>query len=201
MRRSHELFLVEQIVDDLRLTVLEPTDGEVRVHAQSLADYYNEPTNRALLTNTQDFSAEDVVDQFAEMRADGGRPFLLMVDGALVGDSDLRRVEGRAAEYAVMVGPRASQAKGLGTRFSLMVLALAFERLGLDEIYASVRPENAGSLRMLEKVGYVVDASPAARRFAEASDDVCLSITAAALARLHREEMSRIRIELRDVSS
>jgi RimJ/RimL family protein N-acetyltransferase len=82
-----------------------------------------------------------------------------------------------------------------------MVLALAFERLGLDEIYASVRPENAGSLRMLEKVGYVVDASPAARRFAEASDDVCLSITAAALARLHREEMSRIRIELRDVSS
>jgi hypothetical protein len=52
---------------------------------------------------------------------------------------------------------------------------------------------------MLEKVGYVVDASPAARRYAEASDDLCLSITATTLGRMHREEIARIRIEPRDV--
>jgi RimJ/RimL family protein N-acetyltransferase len=194
-----ERFLVEWITDVGLLELVEPTDAEVRLQARALADFYNEPSNRALLTNTQEFTAEDVVDQFAEMRAQGGRLFLLKVDGEVVGDCDLRNVEGRVAEYAIMVGPRASQAKGLGTRFSVMVIALAFERLGLDHVYASVRPDNAGSLRMLEKVGYVRDASPAARRYAEELDDVCVCIDAATFRRAQSDAIARVRIELREL--
>jgi RimJ/RimL family protein N-acetyltransferase len=195
--RSRELFLVEWAVKDTRLTLVEPTGEEVRAHAAALADYYNHAANRALLSNTHDFTEGDVVRQFAAMREVRGRPFLLMVGGALIGDCDLRNVQGHTAEYAVMVGPRAWQARGYGTRFSLMVLALAFERLGLDRVYASVLAENAGSLRMLAKVGYVLDASPAARRYAEKPDDVCVSIAAAAFRRAHSEAMARIRIEVR----
>jgi RimJ/RimL family protein N-acetyltransferase len=193
-----ERFLLAWITDVGRIELVEPTEKEVRVHAQALADFYNEPSNRALLTNTHDFTADDVADQFAEMRAHGGRPFLLKVEGEVVGDCDLRNIEGRVAEYAIMVGPRASQAKGLGTRFSVMTLALAFERLGLDHVYASVRPDNAGSLRMLEKVGYVLDASAAARRYAEELDDVCVSIDAATFRRAHGNAIARIRIEIRE---
>jgi RimJ/RimL family protein N-acetyltransferase len=194
-----ERLLVEWITEVGRLEIVEPTEEEVRMHAQALADFYNEPSNRALLTNTHDFTADDVVDQFAEMRAQGGRTFLLKVEGEVVGDCDFRNVEGRAAEYAIMVGPRASQAKGLGTRFSVMVHALAFERLGLDHVYASVRPDNAGSLRMLEKVGYVRDASPAARRYAEEPDDVCVGIDAATFRRAHADAIARVRSDMREL--
>jgi ribosomal-protein-alanine N-acetyltransferase len=171
-----ELFLVESTLGDARLRLVEPTLDEVRVHATTLAEFYNEPVNRALLTNEHEFAADDVVEQFREMREEGGVPFLLFADETMMGDCDLRHIEGSSAEFAIMVGARSKQARGLGTRYSAMLLALAFGRLGMEKVYASVRPENFGSLRMLGKVGYVVDASPAARRFAEADDDVCMSV-------------------------
>jgi RimJ/RimL family protein N-acetyltransferase len=195
---SGELFLVEWPVDGSELRLVEPTPAEVRMHATELASAYNEPTNRALMTNEHEFSAEDVVDQFEAMRKEGGRPFLLFDHDVLIGDSDLRRIEGDAAEIAIMVGARARQGKGYGTRFSWMLTAFAFDRLKLSKVYASVRPENAGSLRMFEKLGYVIDTSPEARRYAEEDDDVCLSIDRAAFAnesgpRLAREPL-RIRV-------
>lgn len=200
MSFARRLLRVEWVAGESKFAVLEPTMEEVGAYAQRLADFYNEPTNRALLTNTHHFSAEDVVDQFSEMRATGDRPFLLMVDGALVGDCDLRNIERHTAEYAVMVGARALQSKGLGTRFGLMVMALAFDRLGLQRVYASVRPDNWGSLRMFEKLGYVVDARPAARRYAEAPDDVCVSISASAFRHVHANVVADLRIEVREVS-
>jgi RimJ/RimL family protein N-acetyltransferase len=141
-----------------------------------LADYYNEPVNRALMTNDREMSPADVVTQFEAMAAEGGRPFLLYVDGGLIGDCDFRHVTHHHAEFAIMIGPRQTQARGLGTRFTIMATLGAFGPMGLSRVYASIRPENAGSLRMFEKVGYRVDASAEARRFAEAPDDVCVSI-------------------------
>jgi len=194
-----ELHMVEWRENDADLRLIEPTLDEVRVHAAMLAEFYNEPVNRALLTNEHEFDADDVILQFAEMREEGGHPFLLFADGAMMGDSDLRRIEGRTAEFAILVGARARQAKGFGTRFGVMMHAFAFGPLGLERLYASVRPENAGSLRMLGKVGYVVDTSPAARRFAEEDDDVCMSVDAAAFARLHGGEVGGIRVTERGI--
>ena len=181
-----ELFVVDWLVGELHLRLVEPTTDEVRSHAEALAGFYNEPYNRALLTNEHEFAADDVLVQFAEMREEGGRPFLLFADETMMGDCDLRHFEGTTAEFAILVGARARQAKGFGTRFSTMLLALAFESLGRETVYASVRPENIGSLRMLQKVGYIVDASPAARRFAEAEDDVCLSVDARTFTSAHQ---------------
>ncbi len=180
-----ERYSLEWQAAGLRLRLVEPTLREVREHAEALARYYNEPTNRALLTNEQDFEAEDVVDQFRGMWQSGDRPFLLYVGDDLVGDCDLRNVEADRAEFAILVGPRQTQAKGLGTRFSTMVLLLAFDRLAMSRIYAAIRPENAGSLRMFEKVGYDVDGTPEARRYAEEADDVCVSITAEKFRTMH----------------
>jgi len=183
--------------DEPGLRVAEPTLEEVCVHAGALAGYYNEPTNRALLTNEQDFDARDVVDQFKGMWAAGDRPFLLYVGESLVGDCDLRHVEDDRAEFAILVGPRATQAKGLGTRFSKMVHLLAFGPLRMSRVYAAVRPENAGSLRMFEKLGYEVDQTPEARRYAEAPDDVCVSIGAETFRRLHEATAAVVEIAVR----
>jgi RimJ/RimL family protein N-acetyltransferase len=186
-----ERYVVEWSTGGFELCLIEPTIEEVRLHAAALAQDYNEPRNRALMTNEHDFTGKDVVDQFASMQAEGGRPFLLFDEHDLVGDCDLRHIDGASAELAIMVGPRAAQGKGLGTRFSIMLMALAFDRLGLTTIYASVRPENTGSLRMFDKLGYRVDTSPEARRFAEAEDDVCLSMDAQTFSAKHTERLVR----------
>jgi RimJ/RimL family protein N-acetyltransferase len=193
MRGVVELYAVDW--DELSL--FEPTMGEVRAVAAELALHYNEPVNRALMTSEEDSSAEDVIAQFAAMRAAGDRPFLLSISGVVVGDADLRNIERDRAEYAVMVGPRKDQARGLGTRFSSMALVLAFGPLALRRVYASVRPENKGSLRMFEKVGYVVDRSADARRYAEEPDDVCLSIGLEDLRRAQPEALARSRTSVR----
>jgi RimJ/RimL family protein N-acetyltransferase len=194
---SAERLVVEWRVGDARLRLVEPTTEEVRAHAATLAECYNEPRNRALLTNEHEFAPEDVVEQFDEMRRDGGRPFLLFSDDAMMGDCDLRHVEGSTAEFAIMVGAREHQARGLGTRFATMLHALAFGRLGMKRVYATVRPENAGSRRMLEKVGYVLDESPEARRFADAEDDVCVSVDAASFARAQGSAIAAVQVRLR----
>jgi RimJ/RimL family protein N-acetyltransferase len=180
-----------------RLTLREPTRDEVVTVAAELAAHYNEPVNRALMTNESDHSPEDVVEHYDGMWSAGDTPFFLFLDGALVGDCDLRHVKGGAAEFAILVGPRATQGKGLGTRFSVMALVLAFGPMGLSRVYAAVRPENAGSLRMFAKVGYEIDASEAARAYAEADDDVCFSIDAARFRTLHEAALREVRVSTR----
>jgi RimJ/RimL family protein N-acetyltransferase len=180
------------------LSLFEPTPDEVRAHAARLAADYNEPTNRALMTNETDMSPEDVVTMFEEMWAEGGHPFLLLDGAALVGDCDFRELDGAGnAEFAVMIGPRGAQGRGLGTRFGIMAHAVAFGPLGLRRVYAAIRPENAGSLRMFEKLGYARDESDAARRYAEAPDDVCLSIDYASLRARHEGALAEIAVRQR----
>jgi RimJ/RimL family protein N-acetyltransferase len=177
-----------------RLVIGEPTLDEVRAVAPMLSDFYNEPVNRALMTNEHAMSAADVVAQFEEMWSDGGRPFLMSLDGVVVGDCDFRHIEPTGAEFAILVGPRSTQSRGLGTRFATMALAVAFGPLAFRRVYASIRPENAGSLRMFAKVGYVLDASPSARKFAEEPDDVCVSIDAAHFASTRAAESAEIEL-------
>jgi RimJ/RimL family protein N-acetyltransferase len=194
-----ERYAMDWFVEGAKLRVAEPTASELSAQANALAAYYNEPTNRALLTNERDFSAEDVAAHFALLRAEGGRPFLMFEDDSLIGDSDLRRVERHEAEFAILVGARDRQGRGRGTLLSVMVHALAFGRLALEKVYVSVRPENLGSLRMLAKVGYSLDATSEARRYADALDDVCLSVDAWSFqaGAAHRLPTGSIRVTVR----
>ena len=175
--------------------IAEPDLAALQAAAPLLSGWYNEPQNRALLTNEQDLSPEDVLAHYAAMRAGGDRPFLFYQDGALVGDGDLRGFAtwqaGPEAEYALLIGEHGAKGRGLGTRLSLLVLHLAFGPLGLARVFASVIPKNTGSLRMFEKLGFHVDASPAGRRYAEHDRDVCLRMEAAEFARLHGDRLSR----------
>jgi RimJ/RimL family protein N-acetyltransferase len=178
------------------LALAEPTLAEVQAAAAQLSTDYNDPINRALMTNESDMSPAEVVEMFQSMWKRDGRPFLLRADRSLVGDCDLRRVDAknRTAEFAIMVAPRSLQGRGLGTRFSIMVLAVAFGPLGLAHVYASVRPENGRSIRMFERVGYERDESPAARSYAEHPDEICFSINSHRFRRLHVEALGHIRI-------
>jgi RimJ/RimL family protein N-acetyltransferase len=159
-----------------RLRAFEPTLTEVLAAAPLLAAFYNDSHNSAMMTNTHEMSAAEVVETFQSMRAAGDRPFLLEQDGELMGDADFRKIQGAEAEFAILVGHRAQQSRGLGTRYAAMMHAAALRVLGFERIYATVIPMNIASRRMLEKLGYQVDQSSRAASFADAEDDIAMSI-------------------------
>ena len=93
-----------------------------------------------------------------------------------MGDADFRNVEDGTGEFAIMIGGRASQGRGLGTRFGLMLHGFGFGTLGLERIYISVIPANGASRRLFEKLGYQIDDSPEAREFIDEESDITMSL-------------------------
>ena len=179
------------------LVALEPSLDEVSPLAARLAAAYNDPHNAPLLGHTAELSAADVLDHYRTLAEDDARPFLLYRDGALAGDGDLRGIAGGAAEFAFLIADPAAQGRGLGTRFAIMIHALAFGPLALERIYASVIPANTASRRVFEKLGYTADDSEPARAYGD-DGDVVLSIDRAAFARAHGETAAQVRIHPRD---
>jgi RimJ/RimL family protein N-acetyltransferase len=179
------------------LTAIEATPDEIAQHATALSAGYNEPRNAELMGHTAAISPAEVVESYAEGIAAGMRAFLLFEHGALAGDADLRNVRDGAAEFAFMIGAPSAQGKGLGTRFALMIHAFGFRELQLAHIYASVVPHNVASRRVFEKLGYVVDDSPAARAFADEPGDVTLALDRASFERAHASTLAAIRIGVR----
>ena len=165
----------------------EPTRQEVAAAAPALSRYYNDSHNRAMMAHGEDMSPEDVVEHYDSVWGEGGRNFLLDIDGTLMGDADLRHVDmaTRTAEFAIMIGQRATQGRGLGTRFALMLHALAFGALGLESIYITIIPANKASQRLFEKIGYQLDASAAARAYIDEEDDITMSFSRDQFQRLH----------------
>ena len=190
-------WLIEAPWGQGRLRASEPTLREVVAAAPLLAAFYNDRHNAAMMTNTQEASAADVVETFHAMRAAGERAFLLELDGELTGDADLRHVQGAEAEFAILVGRRVQQSRGLGTRFAAMLHAAALRVMGFERIYATVIPQNIASRRMLEKLGYQVDTSPHAASFADAEDDIAMSLDRVHFERAHAELLTQAVITAR----
>ena len=180
------------------LLAIEPDDDELRRAAPELAAFYNDGHNRLMMGHDDEpHTASDVVSYYEELRAEGGRPFLLQVDGVLMGDADFRNVEDGAGEFAIMIGGRASQGRGLGTRFALMLHAFGFGTLGLERSYISVIPANLASRRLFEKLGYQIDDSPEAREFIDEESDLTMSLARPTFERARTDEQAAIRAFVR----
>jgi RimJ/RimL family protein N-acetyltransferase len=160
--------------------------------AAELAGFYNDPHNAALLSNTVQLSADDVVQLWREAADDGARAFLLWRGGTLVGDCDFRHVAEGAAEVAILIGPTHLQGMGLGRRFAVMQLALGFDELGLERAYVAIRPFNAASLRLFGGIGFVRDDTPAGRAYAEDEDDVCMVLDRGTFVARHADALAEI---------
>jgi RimJ/RimL family protein N-acetyltransferase len=188
------------------LTAVEPTAEELAAAASDLAGYYNDAHNRVMMGHEEEpFTAAAVAGYYRELRADGGRPFLLQrTEGgalSLLGDGDLRNIEDGTAEIAIMIGGRAVQGRGLGTRYATMLHAFAFRVLGLERLYISVIPANAASRRLFEKLGYEIDDSPEARDLIDEETDLTLSVSRARFEATAAAGLAQIRTYERDKTS
>ena len=184
---------IEWTTSDGRLTAIEPDAEEVRAHAHLLAEAYNEPHNRSMMGH-EEMTADDVADYYAAMGAEGGRLFLLFRDGALVGDADLRHMADGHAEFAIMIGARRTQGKGLGTRFALMLHAFAFRSLRLERVFVTILVANSASRRLFEKLGYQLETTALARSFLDDEDDLALSIGRTEFEQTHRAALTEIEV-------
>ena len=180
---ARERFRVEHQSPVGVLSAVEPTLAEVRAAASQLSEYYNDDHNSSMMAHEERLSPEDAIEFFEETTADGGRCFFLYLDGVLVGDADFRDVDGGCAEFAIMIGDRSLQGKGLGKKFTIMLHELAFRNLGLERIYATFVPANFISMRMFEKLGYERDESPVSRSFTDDESDISMSVDGAAFRR------------------
>lgn len=171
--------------EECLLRAFEPTVAELEAAALRLSQQYNDPYNRAMLTNSVAMSADDVMDHYHEARQRGDRLFLLERDGVLMGDADFRHFDARSAEYAILIGSRDQQGRGLGGKFTVMLHALAFRDWALERVYVNIIPANQPSLRMFQRLGFESDASPRARSLAEEATDATLSLDAAGFRQRH----------------
>ena len=180
------------------LTALEPTDDELRRAAPALAVSYNDSHNRVMMGHDDEpHTAGDVIAYYEQLRIEGGRPFLLYMDGVLMGDADFRNIADVTGEFAIMIGGRASQGHGLGTRFALMLHAFGYDVLGLERIYISVIPANAASRRLFEKLGYQPDDSPEARALVDEQTDLTMSLARSAFDPARIADQAAIRAAIR----
>jgi RimJ/RimL family protein N-acetyltransferase len=172
---------------------LEPGLAELEARALQIAVAYNDPYNKAMMDNREEFSARGVLDLWKEMRKAGGRPFLLYRDGLWMGDADFRGIEDGRAEFAIMIGPRAGQGKGVGTAFGVMLHALAFQVWRLERVYVTILPANIPSQRLFARLGYRIDESATARSYADNDGDVSMSCDEAAFLAAHQAAVSELR--------
>jgi RimJ/RimL family protein N-acetyltransferase len=186
-------FDVEYRDAQVRLRAFEPTPDEVRAAAVELSRYYNDEHNRAMLTHEDDMSVEEVADYYTESCGRGDRLFLLEQDGVLVGDADFRHIDACSAEYAIMIGARNLQGRGLGRKFTTMLHAWAFRGLGLARVYVTILPANRPSLRLFEQLGYGLDRSSRARSLIDEESDVTLSVERSAFEKQHSTIMDDVR--------
>jgi RimJ/RimL family protein N-acetyltransferase len=179
------------------LRAFEPTLEEVRLAATRLSGFYNDAHNRTMLTHEDDLSAEKVVEYYGESRTGGDRLFLLEQDGELIGDADFRNFDAESAEYAILIGARNLQGRGLGRKFTTMLHAWAFRGLGLDRVFVTILPANRASIRLFEQLGYELDNGPRARSLIDEESDVTLSIQRSAFEMQHGATMDLARFRRR----
>lgn len=63
------------------------------------------------------------------------------------------------ADVSYFLGERSAWGKGIGTEAVRLATRFGFERLGLHRLQAGLYAGNVGSRRVLEKAGYVLEAS------------------------------------------
>lgn len=171
-------FCIQWSVSDLgELRAVKCDLKLLQLHSNWLAQCYNEPYNQEMMGNSQCFTSENVIEYYQESWQKGNLMFLLFVGDEIVGDADYRNCSKGCAEFVIMIGSRNWQGKSLGTNFGIMLHHFAFDFFQFKKIYSTILPQNKVSIKLFNKLGYSIDNTPAAKKFADSDVDLCFSIS------------------------
>lgn len=79
---------------------------------------------------------------------------ILGPNGARVGTVSLSGIDGKSCEIGYMIGDGSARGKGYAAEAVRAAVRLAFEELGVERVYARIRPGNTASERVVERVGF-----------------------------------------------
>ena len=90
-----------------------------------------------------------------QLRTGSGVPFVVMLDGEVVGQLSVSELSGGALQSAQIGYWVSEHVAGQGVTPMAVALAIdyLFAELGLHRVEICIRPENAASLRVVEKLG------------------------------------------------
>lgn len=103
------------------------------------------------------YSPEETRKRFERYSAPDRRHFLILLDGRPAGETGIKHIdwEKREGELSIHLQNDAVKNRGIGTKAERLLLAYAFEELGLNAVTARAIEKNTRSQRVLEKVGFV----------------------------------------------
>lgn len=117
-----------------------------------------------------------------QLRTGSGAPFVITLDDAVVGQLSVSEVSGGALRSAQLGYWIARSAAGRGATPTACALAIdyLFLELGLHRVEICIRPENAPSLRVVEKLGLRYEGRRAAYIHIDGAwrDHDCFAVTA-----------------------
>ena len=95
------------------------------------------------------------------------RVFAVLLDGRVIGECQLKRIdpEKRAATLSIILSRGEYKNRGFGTEAEALLVAYAFDTLGLDAVLADTVLRNERSRHVLEKNGFVLIGSDASFKY------------------------------------
>ncbi len=102
------------------------------------------------------YSPEKVEAYWREQDVPTRRVFAIMLDGRMIGEIKLKYIDfdKRTCSMGVHLLDDSVKEKGYGTQAEKLILAYAFETLGMDEVHADALHGNTRSQHVLVKVGF-----------------------------------------------
>ena len=94
---------------------------------------------------------------WARIIAGSGAEFLRLgveLEGRLVGYTDLGHLSPTFGEWGIGIGERAQWGRGIGRQAGRLMLAHAFQTLGLETVTAAVRAPNTRSHALTRRLGF-----------------------------------------------
>ena len=121
-------------------------------------EWINNPENNQFLHYDIPICVEKTEKWFESHIGDDTRyDAVIEADGVPVGTIGLLSIDRKnsKAEYYIAMGEVAYKGKGVAKAASRLILAYAFETLGLNRVYLFTEVENVAAQRLFERVGFV----------------------------------------------
>lgn len=119
---------------------------------QTYFEQFVPPRPVGFLTGTGMATAIDAL--VAEMSSGQGAYYLLWQDGAIIGRYNFTIADEKVADLGYRLA-QSQTGKGVATQGLAMALNMAKTTLNLSKVIAETTPDNPGSIRVMEKSGFV----------------------------------------------
>lgn len=124
--------------------------------AKAIVRWRSDPGNYRNFFNAHAVDAEEHMAWYEQYVRDSSRFDFVIVDpeGASIGTVTLSSICERSCELSYMIGEVSARGNGYAVEAVGAMTSIAFEELGVDEVFARILPSNVVSMHVAERAGY-----------------------------------------------